>query len=75
MGVHALIERTGARRARTLLVGDSRVDYETALNAQIRVSLVTYGIGAKEVQALSPDYFIDDMRELLAIVAPPKGEG
>ena len=32
-------------------------------------------IGAKEVQALSPDYFIDDMRELLAIVAPPKGEG
>ncbi len=67
--VDALIERTGARRERTLMVGDSRVDYETARNARIRVSLVTYGIGAKEVQALSPDYFIDDMRELLPIPA------
>ena len=70
MGADALIENTGARRERTLMVGDSRVDYETALNARIRVSLVTYGIGAKEVQALSPDYFIDDMRELLPIVGP-----
>jgi len=39
---------------------------------KIRVSLVTYGIGAKEVRSLSPDYFIDDMRELLPIVAPPE---
>ena len=70
MGADALIENTGARRELTLMVGDSRVDYETALNARIRVSLVTYGIGAKEVQALSPDYFIDDMRELLPIVGP-----
>ncbi len=70
MGADALIKNTGARRELTLMVGDSRVDYETALNARIRVSLVTYGIGAKEVQALSPDYFIDDMRELLPIVGP-----
>ena len=70
MGVDALIESTGGRRDRTLMVGDSRVDYETARNARIRVSLVTYGIGAKEVRSLSPDYFIDDMRELLPIMAP-----
>ncbi len=72
MGVDALIESTGGRRDRTLMVGDSHVDYETARNARIRVSLVTYGIGAKEVRSLSPDYFIDDMRELLPIVAPRK---
>lgn len=70
VGVDSLLESTGARRERTLMVGDSRVDYETALNARIPVSLVTYGIGAEEVRALSPDYSIDDMRELLAIVAP-----
>ena len=70
MGVEALIESAGARREQTLMVGDSRVDYDTARNADIRVSLVTYGIGAEEVQALSPDFFIDDMRELLPIVGP-----
>ena len=68
MGVDALIESTGARREQTLLVGDSCVDYDTARNAHIRVSLVTYGIGAEEVRSLSPDFFIDDMRELLPIV-------
>ncbi len=70
MGVDAIIESTGSRRERTLMVGDSLVDYETARNAGIRVSLVTYGIGAKEVRSLSPDFFIDDMRELLPIVGP-----
>jgi phosphoglycolate phosphatase len=69
MGVDALIESTGARRERTLMVGDSRVDFETARNSKIRVSLVTYGIGAAEVRALAPDYVIDDLRELVPIVA------
>ena len=69
MGVDALIESTGARRARTLLVGDSRVDFETAHNSEIPVSLVTYGIGADEVGELSPDYVVDDLRQLIPIVA------
>ena len=64
-----MIESTGARRERTLMVGDSRVDFETARNSKIRVSLVTYGIGAAEVRALAPDYVIDDLRELVPIVA------
>ncbi len=69
MGVDALIESTGARRERTLMVGDSRVDFETAHNSEIPVSLVTYGIGAAEVRALCPDYLIDDLRQLIPIVA------
>ena len=69
MGVDALIESTGARRERTLMVGDSRVDFETARNSEIRVSLVTYGIGAAEVRVLAPDFVIDDLRELVPIVA------
>jgi phosphoglycolate phosphatase len=69
MGVDALIESTAARRERTLMVGDSRVDFETARNSEIRVSLVTYGIGAAEVRALAPDFVIDDLRELVPIVA------
>jgi len=69
MGVDALIESTGARRERTLMVGDSRVDFETAHNSEIPVSLVTYGIGAAEVRALAPNYVIDDLRQLIPIVA------
>jgi phosphoglycolate phosphatase len=69
MGVDALIESTRARRERTLMVGDSRVDFDTARNSGILVALVTYGIGADEVAALAPDFVIDDLRELVAIVA------
>ena len=69
VGVDALIASSGARRERTLMVGDSRVDFETARNSEIPVSLVTYGIGAAEVRALAPDYVIDDLRQLIPIVA------
>ena len=51
------------------MVGDSRVDFETARNSEIPVSLVTYGIGAAEVKSLAPDYIIDDLRQLIPIVA------
>ena len=39
----ALMERAGATRERTLMVGDSRIDYETARNADVRCCLVSYG--------------------------------
>lgn len=69
IGVDSLIESTGARREYTLMVGDSRVDFETAHNAEIAVSLVSYGIGAAEVRTLAPDYIIDDLRQLVPIIA------
>jgi phosphoglycolate phosphatase len=39
----ALMERAGAIPERTLMVGDSRIDYETAKNAEARCCLVSYG--------------------------------
>ena len=39
----ALMERAGATPERTLMVGDSRIDYETARNADVRCCLVSYG--------------------------------
>jgi phosphoglycolate phosphatase len=39
----ALMERAGATPERTLMVGDSRIDYETARSAATRCCLVTYG--------------------------------
>jgi len=39
----ALMERAGATPGRTLMVGDSRIDYETARSAAARCCLVAYG--------------------------------
>jgi phosphoglycolate phosphatase len=41
----ALMERAGAPRGRTLLVGDSAIDHETARRARVRCCLATYGFG------------------------------
>ena len=41
----ALMERAGATTGNTLLVGDSRIDHETARNAATRCCLAAYGFG------------------------------
>jgi phosphoglycolate phosphatase len=71
VGAQALIENTGVVRERTLMVGDSRADYDTARNACISICLVSYGLGGAEIEALSPDHRVDDLRELISIMAPP----
>jgi phosphoglycolate phosphatase len=41
----AAMERAGAPAGRTLLVGDSAIDHETAVRASSRCCLATYGFG------------------------------
>lgn len=41
--LRALMERAGATPERTLMVGDSKIDFETARNAAARCCLVAYG--------------------------------
>jgi phosphoglycolate phosphatase-like HAD superfamily hydrolase len=52
----------------TLLVGDSSVDYRTAKNAGILCCLVRYGLGPWNEAEESPDFIVDDLRELAALV-------
>jgi phosphoglycolate phosphatase len=42
-GLRALMRRADATPGRTLMVGDSRIDYETANSAETRCCLVSYG--------------------------------
>jgi phosphoglycolate phosphatase len=44
-GLLAMMASTGATRERTLMVGDSGIDYETAQRASVRCCLVSYGFG------------------------------
>jgi phosphoglycolate phosphatase len=44
-GLLAMMALTGATRERTLMVGDSGIDYETAQRASVRCCIVSYGFG------------------------------
>jgi phosphoglycolate phosphatase len=55
-----LIERFGATRDATLMVGDSPIDLETAQNAGVRACLVRYGFGFRFEAAELRDVLVAD---------------
>ena len=66
----ALMDRAGATPERTLMVGDSGIDYETAKNADARCCLVAYGFTDFAREALTEGVWIaDDASALAQIVA------
>jgi phosphoglycolate phosphatase len=70
IGIETLLNETGVARERALMVGDSRIDYETARNASIPICMVTYGLGASEIENLDPDYVVDNLCELSSFIIP-----
>lgn len=68
IGVDALLSETSASKGRTLMVGDSAVDIQTARNAGIPVCGVTYGFQPETLATHPPDFLIDRMPDLLPIV-------
>ena len=60
----------GADPSECLFVGDSAADMEAGKRAGVKTCAVTYGYGKREDLAkFTPDYWIDDLRELSAPVA------
>jgi len=68
IGVETLMNECGATRERTMMVGDSSVDIQTARNAQVRSCGVTYGFQPETLTAVPPDLLVDRMEELAAWV-------
>ena len=64
IGVETLIEECGALRERTMMVGDSSVDIQTARNAQVKSCGVTYGFQPESLKTVPPDLLVDRMEEL-----------
>lgn len=64
IGVETLIEECGASRDRTMMVGDSSVDIQTARNAHVKSCGVTYGFQPETLQALPPDLLVHRMEDL-----------
>jgi len=72
-GLNALVAESGADRDRTIMVGDSAVDIDTARNAGVRACGVRWGFQPETFVASPPDFLIDDLRELVERVLPPRG--
>jgi phosphoglycolate phosphatase len=64
-GLNALVVESGADRARTIMVGDSAVDVDTARNAGVQACGVRWGFQPETFVKSPPDFLIDDMRELI----------
>jgi phosphoglycolate phosphatase len=64
IGVEKLMAEAGVDRGRTLMVGDSGVDVETARNAGVQVCGVTYGFAPETLSNPAPDLLVDCMEEL-----------
>ncbi|HXA52659.1 MAG TPA: HAD-IIIA family hydrolase [Candidatus Acidoferrum sp.] len=65
-GVEALLQETGITASRTLMIGDSSVDMQTARNAGIASAGVTYGFAPESLSDPKPDQLFDSMPELAA---------
>jgi phosphoglycolate phosphatase len=64
IGIETLMSECGASRERTLMVGDSSVDVQTARNAQIAVCGVTWGFQPETFAQFPPDFLIHHPEEL-----------
>lgn len=51
-----------------MLVGDSKVDIQTARNAGIRACGVSYGLGSDQLHQEPPDLLVDSLAELAVLV-------
>lgn len=68
MGVEVLLSESGVAPARAVMVGDSGVDIRTARNAGIAAVGCTWGFQPETLVTDPPDFLIENMQELVAIV-------
>jgi phosphoglycolate phosphatase len=71
IGIETLLGESGLARERTIMVGDSGVDVQTARNAKVRACGVSYGFQPETFVEYPPDFVVDDMAELVDYVFKP----
>jgi phosphoglycolate phosphatase len=64
IGIETLMAEAGVGRERTLMVGDSSVDVNTARNARVQCCGVTYGFQPETLADPAPEMLVDRMEEL-----------
>jgi len=64
VGVQTLIAESHVPHERTMMVGDSSIDVETARNAGVRICGVTYGFAPETLQDPAPDLLADKIEDV-----------
>jgi phosphoglycolate phosphatase len=72
LGLRNLMEETGARPEETVMIGDSKVDVETARNAGVWCVGCTFGLAPESLLANPPDVLVDSAAEWTAALTPAK---
>jgi phosphoglycolate phosphatase len=67
-GVNLILRETGAGPREAVMVGDSDTDVLTARNAGCWSCGVTYGLSTATLAATPPDFYVDSLLELRALV-------
>ncbi|MFZ0339798.1 MAG: HAD-IA family hydrolase [Terracidiphilus sp.] len=70
LGLRSLMEETGSRPEETVMVGDSRVDVETARNAGTWSLGCTFGFGLQTLDDHLPDVLVDTASEWTRALTP-----
>jgi phosphoglycolate phosphatase len=65
IGIETLLGESGLTRERTIMVGDSGVDIQTARNAKVQACGVSYGFQPESFVEHPPDFVVDDLGELV----------
>lgn len=66
--VNAVVNELGVEKSRTVYIGDSEVDLQTAINAQVDCVAVSWGFrGRKRLEECGAKIIIDNPKEILNI--------
>jgi phosphoglycolate phosphatase len=71
VGIEVLMEQAEVNRERTLMVGDSSIDVETARNARVACCGVAYGFQPETLDVTPPDLKVDRMEQMVDWVLNP----
>jgi phosphoglycolate phosphatase len=72
LGLRSLMEEVGARPEETVMVGDSKVDVQTARNAGAWSLGCAFGFGPQNLMDTPPDVLVDSAAEWTAALSPAK---
>lgn len=64
IGVEKLMQEAGIGIDRTMMIGDSSVDIQTAINARVQSCGVTYGFQPETLADPAPNWLVDRMEDL-----------
>ncbi len=69
-GLRSLMDETGARPEETVMIGDSKVDVQTARNAGAWSLGCSFGFGPQNLMDTPPDVLVDSAAEWTQALAP-----